>query len=277
MKYKCPFNYIGSKSGLIDVINPLLNMYSNYTLVDLFAGGFSIGANAPNKKVVYNDINKDLTRLIKLLYMEDIEDIVYKLERIIFDYKLSKENKEGYNKLRDDFNETKNVYLFCLLIFHSFNHQIRYNQQGEFNVPFGKGRSSYNNNIKKKLLNFSELIKGKEIEFYSINFKDLQEREDNIIYYVDPPYLITTGSYNDGKRGVSSWTEEDEIELYAFLSKVDKNGRKFVLSNMLQKGDVRNAILANWMSNFSVEVVNVEYRNYQRKKVECVEIIVKNF
>lgn len=277
MKYKCPFNYIGSKSGLIDVINPLLNMYSNYTLVDLFAGGFSIGANAPNKKVVYNDINNDLTRLIKLLYMEDIENIVLKLERLIFDYKLSKENKEGYNKLRDDFNETKNVYLFCLLIFHSFNHQIRYNQQGEFNVPFGKGRSSYNNNIKKKLLNFSELIKEKEIDFYSINFKDFQEREDNIIYYVDPPYLITTGSYNDGKRGVSSWTEEDEIELYAFLSKVDKNGRKFVLSNMLQKGDVRNVILANWMSNFSVEVVNVEYRNYQRKKVECVEIIVKNF
>ncbi len=79
MKYKSPCNYMGSKSRLINVINLLLDRYQNYTLVDLFAGGFSIGANAPNRKVVYNDINKDLTSLIKLLYIEDIEDIVFKL------------------------------------------------------------------------------------------------------------------------------------------------------------------------------------------------------
>ena len=34
--------------------------------------------------------------------------------------------------------------------------------------------------------------------------------------YCDPPYLITTGSYNDGNRGSRTGTGKKELQLLAF-------------------------------------------------------------
>ena len=34
--------------------------------------------------------------------------------------------------------------------------------------------------------------------------------------YCDPPYLITTGSYNDGNRGFQDWNREKELQLLVF-------------------------------------------------------------
>lgn len=278
MIYKCPFNYVGSKSNLIPILNKKFAQYKDFKFVDLFAGGFSIGANCPNKKVIFNDINSDLKKLIEIIYKEEILVFISKIEKLIEDYELSKQNKEGYIKLRQDFNSTRDSYLFCLLIFYSFNHQIRYNQKNEFNTPFGKDRSSFNMNIKKNLINFSELIKIKDIEFKSNDFNFvLNNADNNTLVYIDPPYLITTGSYNDGNRGVSSWNEMTEKQLYEVLDKLNNRGTKFVLSNMLKKGEVRNEILEKWSKKYKIEIVNTTYRNYHRKNEETIEIIVSNF
>ena len=59
--------------------------------------------------------------------------------------------------------------------------------------------------LKKKMSLFkAEILEN--FDFDSLTSKDL-------ICYCDPPYLITTASYNDGKRGFKGWNEELELNL----------------------------------------------------------------
>ena len=58
-----------------------------------------------------------------------------------------------------------------------------------------------------------------------MNFDNLDHKS---FVYADPPYLITTGSYNDGNRGFVNWTETQEKQLYDLLDNLSKNKiRKF--------------------------------------------------
>ena len=274
--YKCPFNYIGSKSQILPVLLDILDDYNDYVLVDLFAGGFSLGINAKNNKVIYNDINNDLTKLIQIMSKEDFNSFDSKIKDLVTKYSLSKTNSEGYKKLREDFNLSRDSYLFALLIFYSFNHQIRYNKSLEFNTPFGKNRSSYNETTRKKLETFFNLLHSKNIEFNSNHFQNIVVNS-NMVVYADPPYLLTTGSYNDGKRGVSSWGIKEEKELYNYLDSLNEKKIPFVLSNMLKKGNKVNEILDEWSRKYRIIEVKTNYKNYRRKKENEVEVIVVNF
>lgn len=274
--YSCPFHYIGSKSQLLPILLNIFEGYSDRVFYDLFAGGFSVGSNVLNQKVVYNDINTDLCNLIKIIDEIGIDNYLFKIKNKINEYSLSKINLEGYLQLRKDFNENRDPILFSLLIYYSFNHQIRYNKNGLFNTPFGKNRSSFNESTEGKLIKFHEKIKSKNISFCSCSY-DLIKIEENALVYVDPPYLLTTGSYNDGKRGVSSWSENDEINLYKYLDKLNEKNIPFVLSNMLSRDNLVNKILLEWSNKYQVIDVSTKYRNYQKKKHFDKEIIVKNF
>lgn len=274
--YSCPFHYIGSKSQLLPVLLNIFEEHSDKVFYDLFAGGFSVGLNVKNQKVIYNDINIDLCNLIKTIDEIGVDKYLIKIKDKINEYSLNKTNLEAYLKLRDDFNNYKDPILFSLLIYYSFNHQIRYNKNGKFNTPFGKNRSSFNESTEEKLINFYEKIKDKNISFNSCSY-DLIRIEKNALVYVDPPYLITTGSYNDGKRGVSSWSEEDEVSLYKYLDKLDEKNIPFVLSNMLSRNNSVNKILLEWSKKYQVIDVSTKYRNYQKKEYIDKEVIVKNF
>lgn len=275
MIYACPFNYVGGKSKLLPTLLPMFSHDSDKVFVDLFGGGFSVGLNVENKSIIYNDINLDLGKLIRLIQDTPFETFEAKLFELIDYYELSKINTQGYLQLRTDFNSSRDSYLFCLLIFYSFNHQIRYNRSSQFNTPFGKNRSSYNTRTQKNLRMFSEIIRTKEVTFLSTTFQNV-EIPDNAIVYIDPPYLITTGSYNDGSRGVSHWDDSSERELYTFIDTLNERNIPFVLSNMLKKGDHTNSLLDSWKEKYRWFEVSTQYRNYQRADYQTQEIIVTN-
>ena len=57
-----PLNYTGGKYRLLSQILPLFP--KNIDLfVDLFCGGCNVGVNAASRRVVYNDLNRELLRL----------------------------------------------------------------------------------------------------------------------------------------------------------------------------------------------------------------------
>lgn len=278
--YKCPFNYIGSKSKLLEQIIPLINSYNPDIVIDLFAGGFSVGANCDCKNIICNDINFHMINLIKYIYEAEINDLVCQIESKILEYGLSDKNYDAYQNLRNDFNKTKDSLLFLLLIYYSFNHQIRFNQQGEFNTPFGKGRSQFSVNQKNNLIQFSKIIKTKKIEFSSKNFLEINnlESRNKSLYFCDPPYLITCGSYNDGKRGISYWDENKEEELLCFLDKLNEKNIKFILTNIVISGDIVNKLLFDWSKKYRVIKLKSNYSNsnYHKKSKNQEEILVTN-
>jgi site-specific DNA-adenine methylase len=97
--------------------------------------------------------------------------------------------------------------------------------------------------------------------------------------YCDPPYLITTGSYNDGNRGFKDWKEKQEIELYNLLDDLHRKKVRFALSNVLAHKGVRNELLCEWAKRYVITALEFDYSNssYNTRKGDSVEVLITNF
>lgn len=259
---KSPMNYTGGKYKLLPQILPLFPEKIN-RFFDLFCGGCDVAINAPVcSKTIANDYDKNIIQLYKMFKSMDIDSVLNYVDRKVEEYQLSKTNAEGYLKLRSDFNnglsENKELDLF-VLICHSFNNQIRFNGKNEYNMPFGKNRSSFNKNIRKNLIEFHKRIVERDIIFTDYSFVDIKtdKLKEGDFLYCDPPYLITCATYNEQ----DGWNETLECALYEMLDKADEKGAKFGLSNVMSNKGKENPILIEWAKKYNVHHLNKTYSN----------------
>ena len=94
------------------------------------------------------------------------------------------------------------------------------------------------------------------------------------MFYFDPPYFITSAAYNDGKRGLKGWNADSEIELLSILTKIDKLGLKFILSNVIAHKGKTNHILNEWIDEHNYKVVPIGKSGWRYSKNE---VLIKNF
>lgn len=283
---KSPLNYIGGKYKLLEQILPLFPKKINH-FVDLFAGGCNVGINVNAEKIIFNDNLTYLIELFQKFHSTELETVITHIENRILEFDLSLTNEEGYKKIREFYNENKNPLDLFVLIAYSFNHQIRFNNSHKFNNPFGKNRSSFNKSMKLNLERFIIQLKNKNIQFSNVSFEkyDYSFLAKNDFVYCDPPYLITTGSYNDGKRGFKGWSEKEEFDLLKILKQLNSKSVKFALSNVIEHKGKSNGILINWLNqnpSFNVNYLNKNYSNsnYQTKnrdKNGSVEVLITNY
>jgi DNA adenine methylase len=281
---KSPLNYIGGKSKLLPQILPLFPNQID-TFVDLFAGGCNVGINVNAKKIHFNDNLIYLIDMYSAFLKIGVHDTLNHVEKQIKNFNLSNQNEDGYKEIRKKYNEKKNPLDLFVLIAFSFNHQIRFNNKHEFNNPFGRNRSSFNDKMKENLILFINRLKSINPVFTSLNFGkfDINFFKKNDFIYCDPPYLITTGSYNDGKRGFDGWGGNEEIQLLDFLYNLDKKKLRFALSNVIEHKGKKNDILIKWLSNnpsFNVHHLDFNYKNsnYQTTPTgKTIEVLVTNY
>lgn len=283
MQYiKSPLNYTGGKFKLLKDIIPLFPNEIN-TFVDLFAGGFNVGINTNANKILCNDHISYLINLYEYLESTDIEYVLILIKKQISTFDLSKTNTEGYNNFRDHYNSTKNILDLFILTCFSFNHQIRFNNSHSFNTPFGKDRSCYNPKIESNLIDFCTRLQNKNIEFSNQDFLniDYENLSPKDLVYCDPPYLITTGSYNDGKRGFKDWSEIEERQLLTTLDNLNDRKIKFALSNVLYHKGLSNDILIEWSKKYNIVYLDKSYSNcnyqFKEKESKTVEVLVTNY
>lgn len=284
--YVCsPMNYIGGKYKLLPQIMPLFPKKIR-TFVDLFCGGCNVGINVRAQKVVFNDNLSYLIDLYKTFNTLDINEILSHIESRIVQYNLSKTNEDGYKELRKLYNKERNPLDLFVLVAFSFNHQIRFNNSHEFNNPFGRERSSFNPKMKSNLYTFLKVLQNKSSEFVCFNFDkfDFSVYTNEDFVYCDPPYLITTGTYNDGKRGFTGWNDNEEIKLLNILSQLNDKNIKFGLSNVLTHKGKQNDILVEWVecNNFYVTHLNKNYSNSNyhtsdRNSQNTDEVLITNY
>lgn len=284
---KSPLNYVGGKYKILNQIIPKFPKEIN-TFVDLFGGGFNVGINVNSKKVIYNDIIIPLCELMKFFSTTTADKLIEKLEKNILVNNLNKENTDSFLQLRNKFNhqlyenDEDRILDFYTLILYSFNYQIRFNKDLKYNTPFGKNRSSYNSNTKINLKKFIKKINGIELnvtntKFDKFNFSKLTC--DDFVY-CDPPYLITTGSYNDGNRGIKDWTESEEQKLLQILDELNERNIKFALSNVFEANGKKNQLLIDWSKKYNVYIIENSFNNsnYRRKnKNDTVEVLITNY
>ncbi len=295
-------NYTGGKYKLLPQMLPFLPKDAD-RVVDLFCGGCNVGININCNKVQFNDSNKYLIGLLDTFRRLSKDEIFKWLYAAIDRYQLSlvskngyeyygcespkglgSYNKDGYSKLRKDFNnkttQDDEYYLMLyLLIVYSFNNQLRFNKKGEFNLPVGK--RDFNSKMQEKLERFLNRMKSGDYDFTNEDFREirLDDYTDKSFFYADPPYLITCATYNEQ----DGWTEKDEYDLLAYLERLDEKGIRFALSNVLESKGKKNEILADWIKRHKrFKAISLDYdysnSNYHTKRGGVTkEVLVINY
>ena len=191
---KSPLNYVGGKYKLLPQILPLfpdnIDMF-----IDLFGGGFNVGINVKANKIIYNDLCWQVVELLSTMKLTSLEDQLNIIKLYIDKYNLSKENQEGFLKLRSHYNKNHLPILLYTLICYSFNNQIRFNSKGEYNIPFGK--REYNKSLQNKLKLFVNELHKKNIYLFSKDFRELKInflKENDFIYCFDKNTEVLTSN-----------------------------------------------------------------------------------
>lgn len=297
---KSPLNYTGGKYKLLP---QLVNKFPKDIDVffDVFSGGANVGVNMNSKKIHCVDSNTQLISLCKYLQKQEYYQLIKHLDTLIDEFELSNTykfgyeyygcnsgngvgqyNKEKFLNLRNAYNNScpKRDDLFLLLLIYGFNNQIRFNNNGDFNLPVGK--RDFNASLRRKMRLFMGRLHSKEIVFENIDFRELSVdilAKENTFLYLDPPYILGTASYNEN----GGWTKKDEIELLEFLNKCDNKNIKFALSNVIEHKGNMHDILLSWCLEygFNINYVNCSYSNsnYHIKDRNLIsrEVLITNY
>lgn len=125
---------------------------------------------------------------------------------------------------------------------------------------------------KAKMISFSRIVKEKNISFKNSDYSELYGIMNNESFvYLDPPYRLTTGSYNDGKRGFNGWGIEEEKRLFDFADFLNSNSIRFMISYVIEHKESVNEELKEWIQTNGYRLINVnDVPGIQRKEVLIV-------
>ena len=257
--YESPLNYTGNKAKIV----PAIKRYADgrrRIFYDLFGGGFNVGINMPNEIVKYVDINHFITDLIRSFRAQDTYEYISYVKKQIKHYGLEKANAESYQRARNDYNSApegeRDPRLLFTVILYGYQQQIRFNSSHEFNNPVGM--RWFNDKVLEKMVSFSRKIKECDCEFISASYTDIEaEIGADAFVYMDPPYQLTTGSYNDGKRGFKGWNRQLETELFSFADRLSQRNIPFMLSYVAEHKGKKNTALLQWIQARNYHVVEL--------------------
>ena len=295
---RSPFFYVGDKYKLMPQLSELMpDNIGQY--IEPFVGGGSSFLNSKGATYVLNDVDEYVVALHKYIgqYAGKAEDLFEQLFEIIDYYGLScsyrgivvpdelkkkyvktyysRYNKESYIKMRADFNQTKNDFLkLYLLLIYGFNHMIRFNGNGDFNLPVGN--VDFNNNVYTALNNYLDFIGKHKVEFYNMDYISFLEKikfSNDSYVFLDPPYLISMSEYN------KLWNDKKEEELCEYLDELDNKGVRFGITNLItHKGKVNSRFL-EWSKKYSAFDVKSNYISFNDNtiKADSKEVFVTNY
>jgi DNA adenine methylase len=208
----------GKKDEIKKFINYIPKNYDIY--IEPFIGGGALYFHLNPKKAVINDVHNEL-----IDFYQSIKDGNSKLI-----YKFMKEhpNEEKiYYKVRTykPKNKLENAQRFYYLRKTCFRGMLRYNNKGEFNIPYGRYKN-YNfediiNSNYEKLLKNTEIF-NKDFELLFNNYNS-----ENNFMFLDPPYdseFTDYGYCSFGKeehKRLAKCFKETKIKCLMIIGKTD--------------------------------------------------------
>ena len=150
--YISPIFYMGNKKKIIK--KGLIELFPNNIdkMIEPFGGSAIVSMNTKANIYYISDIDDHLVDLYKLFKYNDSSTIIGHIENRIEEFNLPKERtkrnvfkdkekiekyKEAYINFRNYYNKNKNTLDFYTLMFYAFSQQFRFNNKGDFNMPYG--------------------------------------------------------------------------------------------------------------------------------------------
>lgn len=182
--------------------------------VEPFFGGGALYFYLEPREAIINDINKQLINFYKGVrddfpkLRKELDEIEAVYEANRRDYEVLKEkvpfervedkNETLYYLLRDMFNNKINKEYSDALLYYFINKtaysgMIRYNADGEFNVPYGRYKHLSTQQISSS---HSKLLRRTEI--YNVDYSKIFNMcNENDFVFLDPPYDCTFSDYGN--------------------------------------------------------------------------------
>jgi DNA adenine methylase len=200
-----PLKWAGGKRWLVPHIQPIWRRHSDRRYVEPFCGGLAIPLGLQPERALLNDVNPHLINF----YREVQSGLAITIE--------TGNDRHLFNRQRDHFNHliregrfrtNEAAQFFYFLNRTCFNGLCRFNQSGEFNVPFGRYQTI---NYATDFHSYRKLFRR-----WSFACKDLErvaiDPEDFI--YADPPYDVEFTTYS---AGGFSW--DDQVRTAELLAR----------------------------------------------------------
>ena len=187
-----PLKWAGGKRWQIPYLREFLKPHTNRRLVEPFCGGLSVALGLLPGSALLNDINPHLINFYRWLRRGLAVSIEMENDSTHF----YRHRKRFNDLLRRGKAETKEVAsLFYYLNRTGYNGLCRFNQSGEFNVPFGRYKKI---NYRRSFVDYQPLVSN--WEFTNTSFEQVPlERKDFV--YADPPYDVDFTQYSKGGFG----------------------------------------------------------------------------
>ena len=294
---RSPFFYVGDKYKLMRQLRHLFPKNIS-TYIEPFVGGGSSFLNTQAEKYIVNDIDKYVIALHKCLssYAGKQDEFISELYSLIDKYGLSCSfrnmnvpqelkkkyvktyyshyNKAAYTSMKSDFNEKENLVLLYLLLIYGFNHMIRFNSSGKFNLPVGN--VDFNKNVYGAICQYLSFMESADITFENKDFMDFLSGltyDENSYIYLDPPYLISGSEYN------KYWNETDEQRLCTYLDELNKRGIRFGITNLINHKGMVNQTFMEWSRKYTIYNIESNYISFNDNtiKADSKEVFVTNY
>lgn len=226
-----PFlKWAGNKYKVLPHIIPFINEPNQY--IEPFVGSLSVALNVNAPICVLNDNNKDLISLYNCVinegdsFIDDCESYFHEGNDETVFYR----NRELFNQTTDMREKSA---LFVYLNRHCFNGLTRYNRKGEFNVPFGKYKTTYF--PKKEMQQFKEVMQNKSlIRMTSYDFADdslYENVNEKTVVYCDPPYIPLNATSNFTDYSSDGFNDDDQVRLKNLAVELRNKGARVIISN----------------------------------------------
>lgn len=282
-----PFlKWVGGKRALLNtLVYNLPDMKNIDTFIEPMVGGGVLTCwmlkNTKVKKIIINDINKDLMDCYELIKTNPTLLIkeLKKLEKEFHTAVDDNVRKDIYYKIRSDFNSNINKPInFIFLNKTCFNGLFRVNNNGKFNAPMG-------NYDKPKICdeeNILELNKYfQRLTIMSGSYKNiLNHCNEKTFVYFDPPYRPLNKTSNFTSYNNDGFNDEKQKELKEFIDILTERKTKIMLSNSDPKNTNKDDnFFDDLYSNYKIQrVVAPRFINSNpNKRGSVFELLIKNY
>ncbi len=295
---RSPMFYVGDKYKLIREIRTHFPAHIN-RLIEPFVGGGSVMMNVDANGYLLNDIDSYVIGLHRMLcdYVGGEQKFYTDFYHIVNQYGFSlsyhenpvpqelrkaypktyyaKYNKDAYQQLRSDYiaGGQRNWMQLYVLLIYGFNHMLRFNKKGLFNLPVGN--VDYNQNTHDALEDYFRVMATKQVEWQNKDFRtflhDIDYQTDDLVY-LDPPYLITFSEYN------KLWNDDTERDLLTLLDNMNARQIHFAISNVTHYRGRTNALFLEWSARYHSHPIQSNYISFNDNSIkQFSEVLVTNY
>jgi DNA adenine methylase len=248
------------------------NNKKNWYFEPFLGGGAVLFSFQPTRAKV-NDMNEELINCYRVVQLS--------VDELIACLRGHRNEEDYYYQVRDwdrsiTFSNRTPIERAARIIYLNktcYNGLFRVNQQGQFNVPFGRYKDP--NIVDDIVLRaVSRYLNEADIEFRVGDFGDaVEDATKGDFLYFDPPYDSETDPASFTGYSVQGFDNDEQLRLSALVEKLNLRGCRFLLSNAYT---TRTDYLYR---GFSIEKVEVPrpINSNATKRGKVQEILVRNY